>query len=74
MFGRLASGGLERRGEILGGGLDGLRHGHDEPTVAVEDLTCVDDGLARGSSLAIQGRLPHGPDKERRLGSNSCGR
>jgi hypothetical protein len=45
-FRRLASGGLERRGEILGGRLDGLRHGHDEPPVAVYDLACVYDGQA----------------------------
>jgi tRNA (cmo5U34)-methyltransferase len=31
---------------ILGYGLDRLRHGHDEPPVAIQDLTRVDDGRA----------------------------
>jgi hypothetical protein len=46
IFRRLVSGGLERRGQILGGGLDGLGYRHDEPSVAIQDLTCVDDGQA----------------------------
>jgi hypothetical protein len=37
---------LKRRGQILGGGLDGFGHGDDEPAVAVQDLTGVDDRQA----------------------------
>ena len=31
---------------MLGSGLDGLGHGHDEPPVAIQDLTGVDDRQA----------------------------
>lgn len=42
----LVSGGLERRGEVLGAALDGLGNRHDEAPVAIQDRTCVDDGQA----------------------------
>lgn len=47
-------GGLERRGELIGARLDGLGYGHDESSVAVKDVTRVDnrksdDPVAAGS-------------------------
>src|SRR5947209_16228601 len=42
----VVSGGLERRGEVVGAGLDGLGNRHDKAPVPIQDLTRVDDGQA----------------------------
>lgn len=41
MLKRLEPASLERQGEILGSGLDCLRHSHDEPPVAIQYLARV---------------------------------
>jgi len=37
------TGGLERRCQLVGARLDGLRNCHDEPPVAIYDVSRVDD-------------------------------